>query len=65
VYHGSSKKSKRADHYLVLTCEKLLKDVQDNYHERSENVQSPAGHEVVKIPRALFDRLVDTLAFTA
>ena len=29
-------------YYLVLTCKKLLKNVQDNYHERSENVQSPA-----------------------
>ena len=26
---------------------------------------SPSEHDVVKIPRALFDRLVDTLAFTA
>jgi hypothetical protein len=26
---------------------------------------SSSEHDVVKIPRALFDRLVDTLAFTA
>ncbi len=28
-------------YHLVLICKKHLKDVQDSYHERSRNVQSP------------------------
>jgi hypothetical protein len=30
-----------------------------------EAFRSFSEHEVIEIPRALFDRLVDTLAFTA